>query len=148
MKISNMIGEMKISYRTTSVAKRKITRSMDINDFLMEVWDPELLEYQEQMCLIALSRTNYILGYEFIASGGTAGVFVDAKMIFQAVLLCNASSFVLAHNHPSGNLQPSEQDKRLTERMKRIAKDLDIPLLDHVIVTKESYMSFADQGIL
>jgi DNA repair protein RadC len=148
MRISNAIGEMKITYRTTGRPSRKINRSQDGYDFLKEVWDHDLMEYQEQMCLIALSRSNYIVGYEFIASGGTAGVIVDPKMIFQAVLLANASSFILAHNHPSGALIPSEQDKRLTERVTRIARDLDIPLLDHLIVTKDGFMSFADQGIL
>ncbi len=148
MKISNAIGEMKVSYKTYAKPMGKITGSRSVYEFLIQVWDRDLIEYQEQFCLLFLSRFNYIIAFNFVSTGGTAGTVVDPKMVFQAALLCNASSIILAHNHPSGNLTPSEQDKRLTERLTRIARDLDIPVLDHMIVTKESYMSFADEGIL
>lgn len=148
MKIKNAIGEIKVTYKTIARPMGKITSSLSVYEFLRSIWDYDLMEYQEQFCLVCLSRSNYILGFEFLSTGGTSGTVVDPKMIFQAALLCNASSILLAHNHPSGALRPSEQDERLTERLKRIGRDLDIPVVDHIIMTKDSYMSFADQGIL
>jgi DNA repair protein RadC len=148
MRIQNAIGELKISYKTVAKPMGKVLRSLDGYEFLRSVWDYDLMEYQEQFCLVCMSRSQHIIGYEFISTGGSAGTVVDPKMVFQAALLCNASCIMLAHNHPSGNLQPSDQDQRLTERLKRVGKDLDIPVIDHIIITKDSYTSFADQGIL
>jgi len=148
MKISNAIGELKVSYKTNAAPYGKILTSDNMAEFLKRIWDMDLMEYQEQFCLVCLSRSNHIIGYQFISTGGTAGTVVDCKMIFQSALLTNATSIIVAHNHPSGNLQPSEQDKRLTQRLKDLGKLIDIPLLDHVIVTKDSYTSFGDQGIL
>jgi DNA repair protein RadC len=148
MKISNAIGELKISYRTTHAPYGKITNSLAAYEFLRKVWDMDLIEYQEQFCLICLSRANYIIGYEFISTGGSAGTVVDAKLVFQASLLANASSIILAHNHPSGNLTPSEQDDRLTRRLTTVGRSIDIPVIEHVIISKDGYFSFADEGRL
>lgn len=148
MKIKNSIGELKISYKTTLAPHGKINSSMDVYQFLRQVWDQDLMEYQEQFCLITLSRSNYISGFQFISTGGTAATVVDAKMIFQTALLNNATSIIVAHNHPSGSLQPSEPDKKITQRLTQIGRLLEVPVLDHMIITKDSYMSFADQGIM
>jgi len=97
---------------------------------------------------LLLSRVNRVLGNCFISSGGISGTVVDAKVVFATALKANASSMIVAHNHPSGNLIPSEQDRRLTKRLTEIGRALDLPLLDHVIVTNEGYYSFADEGVL
>ncbi|MEI7523950.1 MAG: JAB domain-containing protein [Mariniphaga sp.] len=76
------------------------------------------------------------------------GIVVDVRVIFQVAIKANTTSIMLAHNHPSGNLQPSEADKRITEQVKEAGKLLDIPLLDHIILTSESYFSLADEGLL
>ena len=76
------------------------------------------------------------------------GTVVDVRVIFQVAIKANTTSIMLAHNHPSGNLQPSEADKRITEQVKEAGKLLDIPLLDHIILTSESYFSLADEGLL
>ena len=91
-----------------------------------------------------LSRANRVLGIVTISSGGKAGTVVDVKLVFAASIKTNVSSVILAHNHPSGNLIPSEKDKRLTKRAKEAGKILDIPVLDHLILTAEGYHSFAD----
>lgn len=148
MKISQNIGELKVIYRTTSLPTRKIVSSANAANVLKELWDQEIIEYVEQFCILLLNRANMVIGYDFVSQGGTAGTVVDPKVVFQTALLGNAASIILAHNHPSGNLSPSEQDKRLTKRLFEVGKSLDIPVLDHVIVTKDSYTSFADQGIL
>lgn len=148
MKMSHNIGELKISYRTTALPTHKITSSINCADLLREIWDKDLIEYVEQLCIVCLSRSNNVIAYQFLATGGISGCFVDIKVIFQTALLANASSIILAHNHPSGNLKPSDQDHRLTKRICDLGKSLDMPLLDHVIMTRDNYHSMADNGEL
>lgn len=148
MKNSQYIGEVKMTYRTTSHPMGKVLGSEDSYQFFRKIWDTGLIEYQEQFCVLFLSRSNHILGFEFLSTGGTAGTVVDPKLVFSAALLCNASSIILSHNHPSGNLNPSPQDETLTSRLIKAGKILDIEVLDHIIIGKENYMSFADRGIL
>lgn len=148
MKMSNTIGELKVIYKTTAVPAERITNSFQTAELLRRIWDTDLIEYLEQSCLICLSRSNRVIAYQFLSTGGTAGCLIDPKVVFQAALLANASSVIISHNHPSGNLQPSEADRRLTTRLFRIGKDLDMPVLDHVIMTKDNYHSMADAGEL
>tara|TARA_R110002072_G_scaffold229299_1_gene386545 strand:- start:18304 stop:18597 length:294 start_codon:yes stop_codon:yes gene_type:complete len=95
-----------------------------------------------------LSRATRVLGIVTISSGGNAGTVVDVKLVYAAAIKSNSSSVILAHNHPSRNLTPSEQDKRLTQWIKQAGLILDIPVLDHVIMIAEGYYSFADEGEL
>lgn len=125
--------------------KPKITCSQDI----YELMKPELQDEQiEYFFLILLSRSNQVMKKHLISQGGTAGTVVDTKLVFKAALEHLAQSMILVHNHPSGNLKPSEQDKRLTERMVKVGRELDLPILDHVIFTDVGYFSFADEGMI
>lgn len=125
--------------------KQKITSSRDI----YELMKPELFdEVVEHFYLILLSRSNQVIKKQLISQGGTAGTVVDVKIVFKIALEHLAQSIILVHNHPSGNLTPSEQDKRLTERLVKTGRDLDLPVLDHVIFGDRGYFSFADEGIL
>lgn len=85
-----------------------------------------------------LNRMNKVLGIYLISVGGFAGTVCDPKVVFQAALKTNASSIILAHNHPSGNLKPSDADLQLTEKLKKGGKLLDIAVLDHLILTEEA----------
>lgn len=126
-------------------AKIKINSSRDIYDLMK----PELYdEIVEHFYLILLSRSNYVIKKQLVSQGGTAGTVVDPKIVFKIALEQVAQSIILVHNHPSGNLTPSEQDKRLTERLVKTGRDLDLPVLDHVIFGDRGYFSFADEGIL
>ena len=102
----------------------------------------------EEFWILVLNRANRILGREQISQGGTAGTVVDAKMVFRKALEAQASSIVLCHNHPSGNLQPSQADIDLTRKLKQAGETLDILVLDHLIVSESGYYSFADEGLL
>jgi len=127
------------------ILKPKITCSQHI----FELMKPELQDEQiEYFYLILLSRSNQVLKKHLISQGGTAGTVVDTKLVFKAALDHLAQSIILVHNHPSGNLRPSEQDKRLTERMVKVGRELDLPVLDHVIFTDVGYFSFADEGMI
>jgi DNA repair protein RadC len=142
------IGEAKISYRRTGMPYAKIMSSYDIGKFLRTIWDQDLIEYSESFCLICLSRANEIVSYSFVSHGGTSATIVDPKMIMKLGLDNNASSLILAHNHPSGNLRPSRQDLDLTTRIKQLGLLMEMPVLDHIILTADSYYSFADEGTL
>ena len=127
------------------IHKPKITCSQHI----YELMKPELQDEQiEYFYLILLSRSNQVLKKHLISQGGTAGTVVDTKLVFKAALEYLAQSMILVHNHPSGNLKPSEQDKRLTERLVKVGRELDLPVLDHVIFTDVGYFSFADEGMI
>ena len=104
--------------------------------------------HHEEFWLLFLKRNNEVIRKEMISKGGFSGTFVDTKIIFKRALEESASGIVLAHNHPSGNLKPSQQDLNLTKRIKEAGKALDISVLDHLIITNESFYSFADNEIL
>lgn len=146
----NEVAEITLSYRPKIKASQrpKVTCSRQVYDVLLKFWNSDALEYLEQFQVMLLSRGNRVLGICTISTGGTAGTVVDPKVVFAAGLKANASSLILSHNHPSGNLQPSEQDRRLTRRLVEIGRALDLPIVDHVILSSEGYFSFADEGEL
>lgn len=146
----NEVAEITLAYRPKIKASQrpKVTCSRQVYEVLLRFWNSDSLEYIEQFQVMLLSRANRVLGICTISTGGTAGTVVDAKVVFGAALKSNASSIILSHNHPSGNLLPSEQDKRLTRRLVEIGRALDLPIVDHVILTAEGYFSFADEGEL
>lgn len=102
----------------------------------------------EEFYVVLLSRSNKIVGHECISRGGVSGTVADAKLIFLPALQKLASGIILAHNHPSGNLKPSNADISLTRKIKRGAEHLDITLFDHLIIGDAGYYSFADEGLL
>ncbi len=127
------------------LARTKITSSRDI----YELMKPELYdEIVEHFYLILLTRSNFVIKKHLVSQGGTAATVVDAKVVFKIALEHMSQSVILVHNHPSGSLTPSEQDRRLTQKMVKIGRDLDLPILDHVIFSDRGYFSFADEGIL
>jgi DNA repair protein RadC len=102
----------------------------------------------EEFWVIYLSRNNSVIKLECISKGGVSGTVVDTKLIMKPGIECLASAIILAHNHPSGNLQPSHQDISLTKKIKEVSLYLDIILQDHIIIGDQAYFSFADEGIL
>jgi DNA repair protein RadC len=106
------------------------------------------IELQEEFKVLLLNRNHQVLGIYPLSKGGVSGTVVDAKLVFSVALKCNASSIVMAHNHPSGNLKPSEADLKLTKKMKEIGTLMDTPVLDHLIIGENNYLSFADEGLI
>lgn len=102
----------------------------------------------EVFCIFYLNQSNKILRYEIISSGGLTGTVADIRIMLKNALLQNANKLIIAHNHPSGNLQPSHQDKELTKKLKEAATYMDIQLLDHLIIAGTNYLSMADEGII
>lgn len=102
----------------------------------------------EEFWVVYLNNSNKIIFKAQLSKGGITGTIVDVRLVFKIALEQNAVAIVLAHNHPSGKLQASEADMQVTKRIKNAGLQLDIPVLDHIIVTEHSYFSFADEGIL
>ena len=125
-----------------------MTNSQSAYDVLREDWSPNTIELQEEFKLLLLDRDNKVLGVYSLSKGGIAGTVVDIRLMMVAALKAKANAIILAHNHPSGNLKPSIQDRELTKKILKASKFLDVQLLDHIIMTKKSYFSFADEGML
>jgi DNA repair protein RadC len=103
----------------------------------------------EHFVVVVLNRANKVLGMLTVSIGGLSGTVVDTKVLFSKVLsYTTANSIILSHNHPSGNLAPSESDLELTKKIVEGGKLLDIKVLDHIIVSGDKYLSFADEGYL
>jgi DNA repair protein RadC len=102
----------------------------------------------ENFCVLLLNRANKVLKTVRISDGGITGTVVDQRKVFKVALDNNATSIILGHNHPSGQLTPSTADIELTKKMKAAGETLDLPVLDHIIVGDGNYYSFADEGIM
>lgn len=110
---------------------------------------PHLIDKpHEEFWILLMNRANEIMRPILISTGGVSGTVADPKLIFKQAIEHLASSMILFHNHPSGNLTPSQADKDLTKKLKEAGRLLDIPVLDHLIFTDKAYFSFADEGIL
>jgi DNA repair protein RadC len=103
---------------------------------------------KEEFWAVYLNQSNMVIRKERLSSGGLTGTLVDVRLIMKGALLCNATGIIIAHNHPSGNEKPSGEDNRITEQVKKAADTLNIRLLDHVIVTSNTYYSYMDNGML
>lgn len=151
---ANLYGVAEIAIRYKSIvpaqSRAKVTNPKEATDVLRYAYnrDEADLDYVEAFYVIYLNRRNRVLAIEQIGKGGISGTVADPKVIFQRALLLNSSQIILAHNHPSGNLKPSAGDLRLTKQIVQAGKFLDIPVLDHFIMTGESSYSFTDDNLI
>ncbi|MCO7186086.1 JAB domain-containing protein [Tenacibaculum sp. XPcli2-G] len=142
------IAEVKVSYITNNTEKLRITNSKASFDILLACWNKNTIELQEEFKVLLLNRNNQVLGIYPLSKGGTTSSIVDVKLLFSVALKSNTHGIILAHNHPSGNLNPSNPDKSITTKIINASKLLDVKILDHIIVTKDDYYSFADNGLM
>lgn len=143
------ISEVKLIYRTKVKASERlhVKSSKDVFEIFLEAWDQNSIEHVEEFKLMLLTRSNKVLGIASISKGGLSGTVTDVRIILQYAIKANASGIIICHNHPSGNLQPSESDLAITKKVKDSAVLMDIQLLDHLIIIPEgSYYSMADEG--
>lgn len=103
---------------------------------------------QEEVKLLLLNQSNTVLGIYNLSKGGINSSLVDVRLILSVALKCLATGVILIHNHPSGNLNPSKSDLEIVKKLNESCKLLDTTLLDSIIITKESYISFGDDGML
>ena len=146
--IDYTVGEVELTYKSTSKSRNKIYSSEDAYKYLLPTYKEGTICYKEYFKVLFLNQSSQVLGYTLISEGGITDTTVDVRVILQAALLINAPVLILAHNHPSGNLKPSTLDIELTRCIKEAAKLMRINVLDHIIMTSESYYSFSDEGTL
>ncbi len=146
-KYKSQCPELKVELKRDQIKKAKIANSQNSADFFREIWDDSIGIY-ESFFVIYLNSSNTTIGWYKVSQGGLQGTVADPRLIVKKALDVLATSFIMCHNHPSGNLTPSEADKVITKKIKEGAGFLDIKLLDHIILTEESYYSFADEGQL
>ena len=128
-----------------ALEKKKITSSSSV----FELMQPVIGELQhEEFWIVYVNNSNKVIQKNQLSKGGITGTLVDVRLVLKNALEVGATGLILAHNHPSGTLKPSEADKQITQKLKAAAQSLDIKVLDHLIITEKAYFSFADETIL
>lgn len=144
-------AQKSVNYSLKSVKsdfdKKKIITSKDAADYIRQFYGEDISIY-ESFFILMLNRSMNTIGWVKISQGGITGTVVDVRIIAKYAVDSLATNIILAHNHPSGNTQPSQEDTAITEKIKQGLKLLDINVSDHVILTEESYYSFCDEGII
>ncbi|QYN51649.1 MULTISPECIES: JAB domain-containing protein [Apibacter] len=140
------VSEIKVSYTNKNPEKIKIENSNQLYELAISIWNNKNIELQEEVKVLYLNRNNIVLGYYSLAKGGISACLVDIRIILSVALKANASAIVVIHNHLSSNPNPSKSDWDLTERIQQACKLLDLIFVDHLVITKETYFSFADKG--
>ena len=148
MNIDYTVGEVELTYKSTSKSRNKIYSSEDAYKYLLPTYKEGTICYKEYFKVLFLNQASQILGYTLISEGGITDTTVDVRVILQAALLTNSVAIILAHNHPSGNLKPSRQDMDITKQVRDAAQFMRIKILDHIILSDTEYYSFADEGML
>ena len=145
------VCELTVTYKPkVKAADRYVIRSSeDACKLLMQsAFHTDTLEYKEYVKLVLLNNANKVLGIATISEGGMNSTVVDIRLVLQTALLAHSSSIILAHNHPSGKLAPSGHDDAMTQQVRKAAELVDIVLHDHIIVTRDGYYSYKDEGRL
>lgn len=148
--LDNEVAEVRLIYKTKikPAERLQVHNSVQMAEVFRSVWDLDNIELQEECKVMYLNRANRVLGIYSLSAGGTAVTIVDIKLVLVAALRLNASCFTICHSHPSGNTKPSNADISLTEKLRIAARYLDMLLLDHIILTKDSHLSLADEGMI
>ncbi len=147
-KAITLIAAMELGRRrnqSQALEKAQIKESKDAANYLRpEIGD---LAYEEFWVLF-LNRQNKVIDKQKLSQGGMTGTVIDVRLVMKLALEKHAISLIFCHNHPSGNLEPSDADKKITRQLKEAAALMEIPVIDHLIVTQSGFFSFADEGML
>ena len=141
------IFEYSLKYTKSEIQKTKITTSESASNVIKKFYFDDINIY-ESFFILLLDRANNTTGFAKISQGGTAGTVVDIKIIAKYAVESLSSSVIICHNHPSGNVTPSEADINITKKIKDALLLLDVKLIDHIILSENNYYSFSDNGNL
>jgi DNA repair protein RadC len=144
------LSEIELRYNPVvpAIKKPRIKCSQDAHKQFLELMDRTQFNIKEEAAVLFVNRSKRVIGGYKVSSGGIAGTVVDIRIILGMALKCLASGFILAHSHPSGDLSPSKQDLDLTIRLMEAGKLMEIQLLDHLIITENSYLSMAEDDLI
>lgn len=144
------ITEVELIYRNKvrAPSRKTVKNSQDAYDMLLASWDLNKIELLEDFKIMLLDRRSACMGIAAVARGGIESAVIDPKIVFATALKARASAMILAHNHPSGSLEPSPNDVALTHKLAAGGMIVGVKVMDHLIVTRKSYKSFADEGLM
>ena len=146
MDIDYTVGEVELTYKSTSKSRSKIYSSEDAYKYLLPTYKEGTICYKEYFKVLFLNQASQILGYTLISEGGITETCADVRVILQAALLTNSVAIILAHNHPSGVPKPSEGDFTLTRQIAWAGEILGIRLIDHVIIGEDTFYSMKKEN--
>jgi DNA repair protein RadC len=146
--LTQTASEIQIRYKPKKIVGRRISCSGDAYKIIKHYYPDETISLQERFVVAYLNRAHNVIGIYEASIGGLTGTIADPRLILSVALKIAATGLILSHNHPSGNLKPSNADQELTNKIQLGAKYLDIMVLDHIILSADGYNSFADEGLL
>ena len=141
-------GRIRVTYKPGLKSCPPITGTVEAYHFISSLWDKELISLQEQIMAIFMNRTGQVIGYRLLNTGNISNCHIDTRLLVSLALHCMASSVIIAHNHPSGNLTPSDADIILTKKVSEALALIDVTLLDHLIITVGRWFSMVNEGLL
>jgi DNA repair protein RadC len=146
--LTSTVAEVELVYRhrVPATQRPKVMTSQSAYEILRAAWDEDKICLLEQFRILILDRSNRVMAVSLISTGGMTGTVVDPKIVFATALKVRGAALILAHNHPSGNTTPSAADLQLTKNLKGGGQLLEMPVLDHLIITADGYYSMADEG--
>jgi len=139
-------AEISISFKPGVKCPTKITTDREAYDMLLSIWDPGLLGLQEQFVVVFLNNRQQVVGWRVLNIGSMETCIVDIRLMVSLALHCMASYVILAHNHPSGILDASLNDRRTTFKIKKALRLIDVQLFDHLIISTDGYLSMRVEG--
>lgn len=144
-----VVAEIQISYKPAISDKPVIKSALDAYTIMRKYFNLDTIAYKEQLVIMYLNSEGRVIGVYGLSEGGTKYTIVDIKIVFAVALNTASSSFIIAHNHPSGNITPSEADIDLTNRLREAAKLMEMRLLDHLIISPfgNEFLSFESESI-
>lgn len=149
---NNIISEIKLSYKRVELTPTALTSSLKVHDFIRDYLNviDEDITLQEKFFVVFFDIAMKAIGFLKVAESGIDAVMVDNRLIYTTALQTGAKSVILFHNHPSGNMKPSDADKNITNKIKKGLDIFDIKVIDHLILsgTRNEYYSFLDEGLL
>jgi len=143
----DFVGELTCNYKRTKLASFSVKSSVDAVSFMKKQYD-QILDDHEEFKVLHLDRKNSVVNIDHHSAGIDSSTLVSVKSIVRNAILIKTSGIILFHNHPSGNLKPSNQDIKITRRIKDACELFDINVLDHIILTRERHYSFSDNNLL
>jgi DNA repair protein RadC len=148
------LSELKVSYRRRRADSRQermpfvVADKVTAADYFRKLWNPDAIDFVEEAFLLCVDTGLQPLGWVKVATGGMDAAVLDPRVIFGIALQAASAGILLAHNHPSGKLDPSDKDVEVTRRLRRAGELLGIPLHDHLIVSRTGVFSMAEAGLL
>lgn len=142
------VAELQVSYKPKTKTGVTITGSEDAYQVFRHMWDDSLINIQEQFAVLYLNFANEVIGFRVISTGSVSSNTVDTHLVLSCALISRASHFIVAHNHPSGRLRPSEADNKVTLALKEAAQACSLTLHDHLIISDKTFFSYADNGLI